>query len=241
MESKRGTGRGDRRGWFRYAGRDMIPGMATLDPATEWRRLSELYGRMSDGELLALALTKSELTDVAQEALRSEIAQRRLKPEAEEIAAPPSPPREVDPVYDEDRKLVELRTVWSVVDALQLQRLLDQAGIPFFMGTEKATGVDAVTSDFTKGVSVQIMNVGLPWARQALASYEPVNEPEAEHVEEPDEIAVRCPKCHSPEIVFDTLIGEEPDTERDSPQQFEWTCDSCGHRWKDDGIVGEKP
>jgi hypothetical protein len=58
--------------------------MSTLDAATEWRRLSELYGRMSDGELLAIANKDSELTEVAQEALANEMTQRRLKlqPEA---------------------------------------------------------------------------------------------------------------------------------------------------------------
>jgi hypothetical protein len=39
---------------------------------------------------------------------------------------------------------VEICTVWSLSDGLQLQTLLDRAGIPFFMGPEKATGVEAV-------------------------------------------------------------------------------------------------
>src|SRR5208282_6280094 len=51
---------------------------------------------------------------------------------------------EPDSPYDEDRKLVELCTVWSVRDALQVQTILDEAGIPFFMGPEKAAGVDKV-------------------------------------------------------------------------------------------------
>lgn len=221
--------------------RDIIPAMATLDAANEWRRLSQYYGRMSDGELLALAREKSELTDVAQDALTNEIAARRLQVEAQAPAEPPSPPRDLSPVYDEDRRLVEILTVWSLADALQVQQLLDTAGIPFFMGREKATGVDAVTSDFAKGVSVQIMNIGLPWARQALVSYEPANEPGPKQQIESDEIPVVCPKCHSTEVVFEDLIGEEPKTEKDPPQQFEWMCDSCGHRWKDDGVVREKP
>jgi hypothetical protein len=218
--------------------------MATLDSATEWRRLAELYGRMADGELLALARKQSELTDVAQDALANEMRFRKLKlqPEAPpEPLEPPKPQRELDPAYEDERKLVLIRTVWSLADALQMQQLLDRAGIPFFMGPEMATGVEAVTSNFVNGVDVKIMNVGVPWALQALQYYEPANEPESERVEEPDEIPVRCPRCHSSDIVLDTLIGEEPSTEKDSPQQFEWTCDACGHRWKDDGIVGEKP
>jgi DNA-directed RNA polymerase subunit M/transcription elongation factor TFIIS len=214
--------------------------MATLDPATEWRRLSELYRRMSDGELLALARTKSELTEVAQGALADEIRQRRLKVEPE--APPPPPPMPEAPAdspYYEDRQLVEVATVWSLADALQLQRLLDQAAIPFFMGPEKATGADAVTSNFANGVGVSVMNVGWPWARQALQYYEPLNEPKPTPAEEPGEVAVRCPKCHSEDVIFDELIGEPPAMEKDSPQQFEWTCDACGHRWKDDGVVGK--
>jgi len=41
------------------------------------------------------------------------------------------------------------------------------------MGEEKATGVDYVTSNFPQGVSVQIMRIGWPWARQALKHYKP--------------------------------------------------------------------
>jgi hypothetical protein len=37
---------------------------------------------------------------------------------------------------------VEICTVWSLSDALQLQTLLDRAGIPFFMGPEKATAME---------------------------------------------------------------------------------------------------
>jgi DNA-directed RNA polymerase subunit M/transcription elongation factor TFIIS len=210
--------------------------MSTLDPTTEWRRLSELYRQMSDGELLALARKKSELTEVAQETLANEVSLRRLKEEPEVTRTPP-PKRDLDSAYDEDRQLVELRTVWSLSDALKLQQLLDGAGIPFFMGPEKATGVDSVTSNFAGGVGVSIMNIGLPWALQLLQNYFPKNEPERESDEEIKESFVRCPKCHSTEVVFDDLIGEPPTTEEDIPLQYEWTCDSCGHKWKDDGIV----
>jgi hypothetical protein len=53
--------------------------MATLDSASEWRRLSALYGRMSDGELLALASKDSELTEVAHEALANEITPAQIE------------------------------------------------------------------------------------------------------------------------------------------------------------------
>ena len=149
--------------------------MEAFDPAAEWLQLSERYRQMSDNELLALARQISELTDAAQQILTSEMSRRGLKLQPEEPPAPPIPARRLDPSYDEDRKLVEIRTVWSLSDAVQLQTLLDGAGIPFFMGPEKATSVDTVTSSIVNGVSVQIMQVGLPWARQVLMNYSPAN------------------------------------------------------------------
>jgi DNA-directed RNA polymerase subunit M/transcription elongation factor TFIIS len=214
--------------------------MGSLDGGAEWRRLAELYRLKSDDELVGLARTKSELTEVAQEALRNEMSIRRLKEQPEPV--PPVAPRPLDPAYDEDRQLITISTVWSVADAIRLQRLLDGAGIPFFMGEEKATGVDAVTSNLANGVEVKIMNVGVSWARQVLQDYFPKDEPESERLEREaaeKDLDVRCPKCHSNEVVFDDLVSEEPTTEEDSPQQFEWSCEACGNRWKDDGVVRE--
>jgi len=211
--------------------------MEGLDPAAEMLQLSERYRQMSDGELLVLSGQSSELTDIAQHCLASEISRRGLKSQTEELPAATAPPPPSDSPDDEDRALVEICTVWSLSDALQLQTLLDRAGIPFFMGPEKATGVDTVTSNFADGVSVQVMHIGLPWARQALTNYMPVNEPEAKPEREVDELPVRCPKCHSTEVIFERLIAEQKGS---SPQQYEWTCDSCGHHWKDDGIAKEE-
>ena len=216
--------------------------MGSLDGGAEWRRLAELYRLKTDEELVGLARTKAELTEVAQEALANEMSVRRLKVPPDAPVAPPIPQRPLDPAYDEDRQLITISTVWSVADALRLQRLLDGAGIPFFMGEEKATGVNAVTSNFAKGVPVRIMKVGWPWARQALLDYFPKDEPESERLEREaaeKEVPVRCPKCHSTDVVFDDLVGKEPTTEEDSPLQFEWSCEACGNRWKDDGVVRE--
>jgi DNA-directed RNA polymerase subunit M/transcription elongation factor TFIIS len=213
--------------------------MEAVDPAAEWLRLSERYRQMSDNELLALARHNSELTTVAQQTLANEISARRLKlPPEEPPAAPPlEPPSDSSDSYAEDRELVEIRTVWSLADALQVQTLLDRAGIPFFMGPEKATGVDKVTSSFAGGVSVKIMRIGLPWAGQAMKNYEPVNEPAPKQEVELSELPVRCPRCNSTEVVFERLISDPTGATENSSPKFEWTCDSCGHQWEDDGIV----
>ena len=144
---------------------------------------------------------------------------------------------EEDP-YQEDRKLVDLCTVWSERDALQVQEILDAAGIPFFMGAEKASGVDGVTSDFTKGIIVKIMQIGVPWARGPMSHFEPDDDPTPKEEEkEPEETPVRCPKCQSEEVVFEGLKAQ-PGVTDEAAQKFEWSCDACGARWEDDGVAG---
>ncbi len=145
---------------------------------------------------------------------------------------PTNDPYAVDP-YAEDRKLFELCTVWSLRDALQVQSMLDVAGIPFFMGEEKATGVDSVTSNFSLGVSVQIMRIGWPWAVRALKHYEPKDEPAAEKQEWDDEVDERCPSCRSKDIQFEELV----ETPNSASPKFKWTCSVCGHEWQDDGVA----
>jgi DNA-directed RNA polymerase subunit M/transcription elongation factor TFIIS len=125
------------------------------------------------------------------------------------------------------------------------------------MGPEKATSASAVTSNFANGVSVKIMTVGVPWANRAMMNYTPENEPAPTPQQELSEPVVHCPKCHSEEVVFDGLINDgligdgqiNDDQDNDGPigesaaatgnsqPKFGWTCDSCGYRWKDDGIV----
>lgn len=241
--------------------------MGTLDPGgQEFLRISEHYRQMSDDELLVLIPQSSELTPFAQEALANEMRSRGLKPELEdEKPAAPSPvkPRpafferesakfgdaasddspELDSdedEYDEDRKLVDLCTVWSQRDALQLQSVLDEAGIPFFMGPEKAADADKVTSNFSNGISVQIMQVGMPWATQAMQHYEPEDDPTPKENPELDELVVRCPKCHSDEVVFEGGTSTLVVATDDSSQKYQWTCDSCGYQWEDDGIAKEE-
>jgi len=218
----------------------MLMIMETFDPAGEWLRLSERYGQMSDDELLALTQQSSELTDTAQQALANEMSRRGLKAQPAEPAVQPKPEPPPDSPYAEDLELVEIATVWSMADAVQLQGLLDSAGIPFFMGREKARTVEGVTSNFSEGISVQVMRVGVPWAHQAMQDYSPVNEPAPKEGQESSEPVAHCPRCHSTEVVFEGLVAEPKTDPEDSSTRYEWACDSCGYRWEDDGIVREQ-
>ena len=207
--------------------------MDISDAAGESLRLSHHYREISDVELKILVRQKSELTEIAQQALAEEVSRRRLNL-TEKVEPEDEPPRVLDPEYDEDRQLIIIATVWSLSDALQLQWLLDRAGIPFYMGEEHARGVDTVTSKFDQGVSVQVMRAAFPWVRDVMNAYAPKDAP-ADETEEFDGSAIRCPKCRSDDVVFERLIRDPERAE--GPLKYKWTCDACGHQWTDDGIA----
>ena len=53
--------------------------MHSTDQAEELRKLETLYEQMSDGELRALDEKPEDLTDIAQQVLRAEVARRGLQ------------------------------------------------------------------------------------------------------------------------------------------------------------------
>jgi hypothetical protein len=57
--------------------------MGSIQAAGEWLRLSEHYRGMTDGELVAIARDRSQLTEIAQQILAQELSQRKLEVEAE--------------------------------------------------------------------------------------------------------------------------------------------------------------
>jgi hypothetical protein len=238
--------------------------MGSIHAAGEWLRLSEHYRGMTDGELVAIARDRSQLTEIAQQILAQELSQRKLevkpeKPRSEPNgkaqapqstqsgakAAEESGTRSVDrgtvavadaeDPYAEERKLVEFLTVWSLRDALEVQSRLDAAGIPFFVGEEKATSVDPGTLNFAQGVSVKIMRIGWPWAVRALEYYEPKDVPASEKEDWEKEMNVGCPSCRSTDVVFEELVK----TADGAPRKFRWTCSICGNEWQDDGVATE--
>jgi hypothetical protein len=216
--------------------------MEAFGPASESLRLSERYRSLTDDELLAISDNTSDLTELAQQALAAEISRRKLKlpPKVSAPALHPEPPCEADSddpyagdPYAEDRKLVQIATVWSLRDASQLQTLLEDAGIPFFMGDEKITRAEDVTSNFRDGVPVAVMQIGISSAQQALERYEPADEPLTQDQSGGEDLAVHCPKCHSEDVIFERLGGSAGAKDG---QKFDWTCASCGYQWEDDGV-----
>jgi DNA-directed RNA polymerase subunit M/transcription elongation factor TFIIS len=210
--------------------------MEVHGPASESLRLSEHYRQLTDDELIAIAQDTSELTEMAQQALATEISQRKL---TIPMQLPPSPPPgteddETEDPYAEDRQVVQIATVYSLSDALKLQALLDQSEIPFFMGEEKATRAEQVTSNFRNGVPVGVMKIGVPWAQAAMRHYEPADEPATPEDQLDEDLAVHCPKCHSEDVVFEQLVNNP--SPGDGSTKYAWTCASCGNQWQDQGV-----
>ena len=210
--------------------------MQAFGPASESLRLAERYRSLTDDELLAIAEDSSDLTDLAQQALIAEMSQRKLsippKVAAPPAALEPSSDTDVEDPYAEDRKLVQVATVFSLRDAVQLQKLLDDAGIPCFIGEEQAARADAVTSNFSSGVPVAVMEIGVAWAQQAMQNYQPADDPVTPD-QGGEDLAVHCPRCHSEDVIFEQLADQ---SDSSGGQKFDWTCASCGYRWEDEGV-----
>jgi hypothetical protein len=162
----------------------------------EAQRLREVYAEMLDGELLALARQVHELTDVARPVLQAELDKRGLC--AEPKIAPhavPEPPDELE--------LVHAHTASDVTEAARIKGILETIGIPCFIGEAGEDGVPLAVRAMDRQRARAVLNQVLP----------PEPEPDVDFVP-------ACPKCQSPEILFE---GEG-----------EWSCDACGHVWKDE-------
>lgn len=189
-----------------------------MDSPEEWRRLKELYARMNEGELEGVANEAYDLTDIARPLLKDEIARRGLKiPLRTERGRPVKPAVRADPSRLE---LAVASTLWELSDARKVKEFLDAAGVPSYWGPDNADVPDEL--NFEGGVDVAVREEDLSRVRSTIAQMVP-QDPHDEK-----EFRFVCPKCHSPEIVFQELDAKTA--------KFNWSCDACGHEWNDDGV-----
>ena len=99
--------------------------MAGDDPERARRRLETVYAAMNDGELESLAEDASSLTPEALEALRAELARRKLT-----ITVPPD---NADATEVQSRDLVTIRKFLSHPEAMIAKSELESAGIECFL------------------------------------------------------------------------------------------------------------
>jgi DNA-directed RNA polymerase subunit M/transcription elongation factor TFIIS len=209
--------------------------MNSTNSIGEWQQLRDRYATLTDEELQAIADDAYDLTDSAKQALREELLRRGLPAKL----ATPEPPPEAEGVapggFDPaGLDLLVARRVGDREEARKVMQLLHDTGVPCYLGPENVERVDDFQGSFDKGVDIKVLRAQIDGVNALLARV--MSDP-GDGAELP-EAAVRCPKCHSDEIVFQSLDEQVPDGST-ANSKFNWSCDSCGYQWKDDGVEEE--
>lgn len=215
----------------------ICPKMKAIDTSEQWRNLKETYSTMSEGERQAIANEAYDLTDTAKEVLQSEISARGLTIQLKDkpSAAPDRTSRRHAPDMPE---MTVIRRVWTISEAEEMQEFLLSAGVTSYLGRDNVEDVNDFHESFERGVDLKVFSAYLNLAYRGLARFKPSqdqDEQQAGLIEDNGKYDVRCPKCHSFEITFE---GRDPAPPKDDGfySKFNWTCEDCGHQWKDDGI-----
>ena len=122
----------------------------TIDPGEKRARLSEFYANKTDEELAEIAGQAHELTDVAGEALRNEMARRQLSPQQLEH---PGTARKEELDF---RELVTIRSFWGLLEAEVAKGLLDSAGIEAFLFDDNMVRMDWFNANALGGVKLRV-------------------------------------------------------------------------------------
>jgi hypothetical protein len=196
-----------------------------IDDATQFQELVMLYGTYGDEELLTLGRTMSDLTEMAQEALKTETARRRLT-----VAAVGEPAKDRILSDDElsDRRsyaaLAPPECVFEFEDghgASAAYLALGEAGIESVVLSEEGSDM--------RGPRVVVAPQDAERAEALLA--QPLAErfkTEADEVPAEFDVPV-CPVCDGLETLLESV---EPVNE--------WRCDDCGHVWLEDAASSMK-
>jgi len=228
--------------------------MAMIDPERERQRLAEFYAGQIDGELEKVAKQAYEMTGIAREALRAELARRGLSVELVEQrpvtpAPPPLPgdpppePPPVDPVVDgeiEMRNLMTIRRFRDLPDALLAKGCLDSTGTECVLVDDNVVRLDWLWSNGVGGVGGVKLRVD---AEDAAAAAEMLAQPIPEHFEVPgvgEYQQPHCPQCNSLDVNFQEL---DPAAYLSLAVSFPipfhrraWRCHSCRVEWEEGAV-----
>ncbi|MGA7754260.1 MAG: hypothetical protein WCB05_15610 [Candidatus Sulfotelmatobacter sp.] len=234
--------------------------MANIDPDQERRRLAEFYAGQMDGELEKVAGQAFDLTELAKEALKVELAKRGLMPAFVEEAPvivkesrpkrtgpqpgdppPPDPPSEE--ISDSEgelelRRMVTVRQFRDLPEALLAKGCLDSAGIECALVDDNMVRLDWFWSNLMGGVKLKVEPGDADVANEILS--QPI--PEGfDAVGTGEYLQPSCPSCQSLDVSFQELhkpvayvtayFGVPLPLRRRA-----WRCHSCNVEWEDDGI-----
>lgn len=196
--------------------------MSHINQADESHRLQQLYAQMSEDELRTVADEAYDLTEIARHVLQDEVSRRGLS-----IQLRSAPVDDFDPA---DLDLCQVLGVTSSSEASLAKRLLDSAGIPAYLGPDRVESIDAYKGEFEEGVAINVRTEDQVRAHYVIDPYFPMR------LQDHYGYVLLCPRCQSPDITFQNLDAAWVDGVR-AESKFNWTCNACGHQWKDDGIA----
>ncbi|PYX52051.1 MAG: hypothetical protein DMG79_01655 [Acidobacteria bacterium] len=134
----------------------------TIDPEQERARLTESYSHQTDGELEQIATQSDGLSDVAIEALRSEMAKRGLTQDL--LIEEP----DADVIEPEFRNLIVVRSFWNLLEAELAKGALDAAGIECFLFDDNMIRMDWFNANAIGGVKLRVDPQNADAANQIL-------------------------------------------------------------------------
>ena len=189
-----------------------------IGDAAQYNELVTLYGDYSDDELVELRGGIADLTEVAQEVLKSELARRGLK------IAPAGEPVEARVLTEED--LQDMRAYAEVAPAECIFDFEDERSAAAAYYALAAQRIDAIvvspggTKADYHGPRVVVTPKDAERA-MAILSEPSTDKLKAEKEDVPEEFALpHCPSCGGVETLLESV---------DPLNQ--WRCDDCGHTW----------
>jgi hypothetical protein len=219
------------------------------DRSNELQRLADHYHSMYDGELLALAEDADGLTDVARQALASEMQSRGLQlPDSEERPSGGQRPKSV-PVHDAAFDAGAFAGMEAVPLSSGASSSFAQIAGEDAAGTSaevdftwKTVLCECETVDQARALQLALGKAGIESWLEARREYPRVlvaadeldkalaiaNQPIPQEIVDeltqgvPEFDLPTCPACHAPDPVLEDV---EPTNQ--------WLCESCGHHWSD--------
>jgi len=197
--------------------------MSRIDPERERQRLADYYASLTNEELEHLAEEAGELTEIAQGALRNEMAQRPLEFSLKKPAAA---------AEQELAEPVALRRYGDRHEAVTAESLLTEAGIPCFLADENMVRRDGFFSDAPGAVTLWVQRADAGAAAAVLDGSRPGS------LEEEAEEIYRCPYCQSDDLTFEGNPDGSTDANPEESPLVEqhprkWYCNACGKEWEE--------
>jgi hypothetical protein len=215
------------------------------NPVEEWQRLTKLYSEMSDGQLLELAESYSDLTEIAQPILRDEVKKRGLEDPNASVPKPPLAP----PVFGR----------WSAPDdGVATPEVPDDgngASADFYQDAKMLPLCECEDSDQAEQLGEALRRQGIEsWSQSiphSMNSQAARIFVAADQLEEARDVASRpipqdiidqskvkvedfspptCPKCGAPDPILDSVDPVNT-----------WRCDVCDATWSDAAAPNAAP